>query len=86
MGNYKFYTPPMLAECLIQLIPQRKYDNIIDICCGSWNLLEAARKQFSVGYYVGVDIDEEAKAHCFKNATFLREDGRTFALQEKKKI
>lgn len=85
MGNYKFYTPPMLAECLIQLIPQRKYDNIIDICCGSWNLLEAARKQFSVGHYVGVDIDEEAKAHCFKNATFLREDGRTFALQEKKK-
>ena len=85
MGNYKFYTPPMLAECLMQLLPQRKYDNIIDICCGSWNLLEAAKKQFGSTCYIGVDIDAEAEANRFNEATFLCEDGRTFALKEKKK-
>jgi len=85
MGNYKFYTPPMLAECLMRLLPKRDYHNIIDICCGSWNLLEAARKRFVTAHYVGVDVDEEAGFNCFTGATFLCEDGRRFALREKKK-
>ena len=85
MGNYKFYTPPMLAECLMKLLPKRTYCNIIDICCGSWNLLDAARKQFGPAHYVGVDIDEKAGANCFANANFLCEDGRKFAIKEKKK-
>lgn len=85
MGNYKFYTPPMLAECLMRLLPKRDYQNIIDICCGSWNLLEAARKQFGTAHYVGVDVDAEAGVNCFAGATFLCEDGRKFATREKKK-
>lgn len=85
MGNYKFYTPPMLAECLMRLLPKRDYHNIIDICCGSWNLLEAARKRFGIAHYVGVDVDEEAGVNCFAGATFLCEDGRRFAIKEKKK-
>ncbi len=85
MGNYKFYTPPMLAECLMRLLPKRDYHNIIDICCGSWNLLEAARKRFGAAHYVGVDVDEEAGGNCFAGATFLCEDGRKFATKEKKK-
>lgn len=85
MGNYKFYTPPMLAECLMRLLPKRDYHNIIDICCGSWNLLEAARKRFGTAHYVGVDVDEEAGLNCFAGANFLCEDGRRFALKEKKK-
>ncbi len=85
MGNYKFYTPPMLAECLMKLLPKRAYYNIIDICCGSWNLLDAARKQFGPAHYVGVDIDEKAKDNCFTGASFLCEDGRKFAIKEKKK-
>lgn len=85
MGNYKFYTPPMVAECLMRLLPKRDYHNIIDICCGSWNLLEAARKRFGTANYVGVDVDEEAGLNCFAGANFLCEDGRRFALKEKKK-
>ena len=85
MGNYKFYTPPMLAECLMRLLPKRDYQNIIDICCGSWNLLEAARKQFGTACYIGVDVDAEAGVNCFKGATFFCEDGRKFATKEKKK-
>lgn len=75
----------MLAECLIGLLPKRNYQNIIDICCGSWNLLEAARKRFGTAHYVGVDVDAEAGANCFEGATFLCEDGREFAINEKKK-
>ena len=44
MGNYKFYTPPEVAECLMTVLPEKKYKNVIDICCGSWNLLKAANK------------------------------------------
>lgn len=85
MGNYKFYTPPMLAECLMRLLPKRNYRNIIDICCGSWNLLAAARKRFGIAHYVGVDVDIEAGVNCFVGATFLCKDGRKFAIREKKK-
>lgn len=83
-GKYKFYTPPMLAECLISLLPRREYSNIIDICCGSWNLLEAASKQFATASYVGVDIDSDANKNCFRGAKFFCKDGRRFALEEKK--
>ena len=85
MGNYKFYTPLALAQCLMQLLPKREYKNVIDICCGSWNLLEAARKQFGSACYVGVDIDAKAEANCFHGAYFSCGDGRAFALKAKKK-
>lgn len=85
MGNYKFYTPPMLADCLMGLLPHRSYKNIIDICCGSWNLLEAAQKQFKKANYLGVDIDFEASKNCLNGAAFLCKDGRVFALEEKRK-
>lgn len=85
MGNYKFYTPSMLAEYLIDMLPQRKYKRIIDICCGSWNLLEAAKKRFGEAEYVGVDVDPTAKERCFKNAEFICEDGRKYAVNEKKR-
>lgn len=85
MGNYKFYTPPVLADCLVKLLPQREYHKIVDICCGSWNLLEAAKKQFGSAYYVGVDVDEKAGENCFNEAIFLCEDGRKFAVAENRK-
>lgn len=85
MKKYKFYTPPGLSECLMALLPQEKYENIIDICCGSWNLLEAARKRFGSANYVGVDIDEEAQNNCFAQAVFRCEDGRTFSMEEKER-
>lgn len=85
MKKYKFYTPPELSECLMTLLPQRKYGNIIDICCGSWNLLEAARKRFGSANYVGVDIDDEAQNNCFAQAVFQCKDGRIFAMEEKER-
>ena len=85
MRNYSFYTPPMLAEYLLELIPIKQYNNIIDICCGSWNLLTAAKKHYPNAHYVGVDVDAEAGEGCFKGADFFCMDGRKFAIEEKKK-
>lgn len=85
MKNYKFYTPPMLAECLMKLLPKRDYHNIIDICCGSWNLLNAARSEFGAGNYVGVDVDEEAVTNRFEGSRFFCKDGRKFAIEETQK-
>lgn len=83
MANYKFYTPPLLAERLISLLPKRQYNSVIDICCGSWNLLNAARRRYDNASYTGVDVDIEAKKCCFKEAKFFCEDGRSFAIKKK---
>ena len=85
MGNYIFYTPPMLADYLLKLIPNRNYNNIIDICCGSWNLLHAAKKRYPNANFVGVDVDKNAAGGCIQGADFFCGDGRTFALVEKRK-
>lgn len=85
MGNYKFYTPPLLADALLQLLPKRKFENVIDICCGSWNLLRAAHELFSGASYLGVDTDIEARNSCLKGAKFLCEDGRKFSCRIHKK-
>lgn len=76
MQNYKFYTPPMLAECLINLLPSKEYNQVIDICCGSQNLLKAAKKRFVCAHYVGGDIDANVKEYCFTGADFYCEEGR----------
>ncbi len=81
MNNYKFYTPLGVAEQLLNLLPKRKYNRIIDICCGSWNLLCAAKEKYPTARFTGVDIDEEASMNCFANADFFAKDGREFALE-----
>lgn len=80
MGNYIFYTPKDLAELLLRFIPQQKIVNsITDICCGSWNLLSAAKDRYPNARIVGVDIDS-ASADCrLANAEFINSDGRQFA-------
>lgn len=86
MGNYKFYTPPLLADCLIKCLPKQRYNNVIDICCGSWNLLRAAKKKYKDANYTGVDIDPEARGHRFKGARFKCLDGREYANKEGKRF
>ncbi len=85
MGNYKFYTPPLLAECLVKHLPKQKYNNVIDICCGSWNLLKAAQKVYRNSNYTGVDVDIDAGNNRLKEARFICLDGREFATRERKK-
>ncbi len=82
MKNYKYYTPVEVAAKLLELIPRKNYKKVIDICCGSWNLLHAAQMKFPNARYFGVDVDKEAKERCFDAAEFLCDDGRKFAIAQ----
>lgn len=84
MNNYDYYTPVDLATALLNFIPNGvPVNSIVDICCGSWNLLSAAQKRFPAAKITGVDINPNAKSFCLDGATFICSDGRIFANQKK---
>ena len=85
MSKYNYYTPIELAALLLELIPQKaSISSAIDICCGSWNLLAAAKRHYPEVKITGVDIDPAAHAHCIEGATFVCDDGRSFANRQEK--
>ena len=85
MSKYNYYTPIELAALLLELIPQKaSISSAIDICCGSWNLLAAAKRHYPEVKITGVDIDPAAHAHCIEGATFVCDDGRSFANHQEK--
>lgn len=80
MGNYIFYTPQDLAELLIKRMPTKcGIESAVDICCGSWNLLQAVQKCYPTARVVGVDIDETSGEKRIKDAAFFNMDGRSFS-------
>lgn len=85
MSNYNYYTPIELAVLLLKLIPQEtSISSIIDICCGSWNLLTAAKRRYPDAKIIGVDIDPTASNQYIEDATFICDDGRSFANRQEK--
>ena len=85
MSNYNYYTPVELATLLLTLVPQKaSIHNIIDICCGSWNLLAAAQKYYPDAEVTGVDIDPSANNYRIERALFICDDGRKFANRQEK--
>lgn len=85
MSNYNYYTPVELATLLLKLVPEKKLiHNVIDICCGSWNLLAAAQKRYPDAEITGVDIDPTANNHRIERAVFVCDDGRAFANRQEK--
>ncbi len=81
MKNYRYYTPMDLAELLIKRLPPNSYESVIDICCGSWNLLKAALQVYPALSCVGVDVNSEIEADKPEHARFYCEDGREFAMR-----
>lgn len=80
MNNYGFYTPAKLVEQMIALIPdETAVTYIADICCGTWNMLNAAKSRYPSAFLVGVDIDKRAETYCTFNSEFFLADGRTFS-------
>lgn len=80
MSNYNYYTPTELAMELLHLIPKDSpITNIADICCGTWNLLNAAHSFFPNASIVGVDTDVSSINFGIQNAKFYALDGRDFA-------
>ncbi len=66
-----------MAEFLVRQICISEPSNIIDICCGSCNLLHAAGARWPKAKLCGVDI----LAHYNENIDFIQEDGRKFAIE-----
>lgn len=85
MNNaYCYYTPLGLARQIMELIPQKQYTNAIDICCGSWNLLRAAKEKLPNLKCTGVDVDNNVASFA-GDSNFILCDGRSFALNEYEK-
>ena len=80
MNNYSFYTPTKLVERMLTLIPgEATVTYIADICCGTWNMLNAAKSRYPSAFLVGVDIDQQAGTYHTSNSEFVLADGRAFS-------
>ena len=73
----KFYTPPEIADILVKQLNISAPSKIVDICCGSCNLLHAAGKRWSKASLFGVDVIE----HTSTDVICFQSDGRKFALE-----
>ncbi len=82
MKKYTYYTPIYLARAILDIIPEIKIRSIIDICCGSWNLLYAGMEKYPEAVITGVDVDKESEKHKIEKANFNFMDGREFAKNE----
>lgn len=84
MKKYKYYTPIALTKMILNLICDAKVESIVDICCGSWNLLNAAHEKYPNAKMVGVDIDESVAEYRIDQASFEACDGRDYSINSKK--
>ena len=85
MKDYSYYTPIELASELLKMLDKREYRNVIDICCGSWNLLKAAKSVLKCDQIIGVDINENIEQYKGTEDRFVLKDGREYALETYKK-
>ena len=76
MDYSRYYTPPAIADLLVRQICTKTPLSIIDICCGSCNLLNAAKKRWNNATLFGVDIIK----HTMPNVTVFESDGRKYAI------
>ncbi|MBQ0015062.1 MAG: SAM-dependent DNA methyltransferase [Oscillospiraceae bacterium] len=78
MDYSKFYTPQKTAKTLIYELSIPEPQKVIDICCGSCNLLFAAKKKWNNVNLYGVDISESQSTN---EVIYERKDGRQFAIE-----
>lgn len=83
-GIFNTYLSVELCKELFSYFAAISTRKNIDICCGSWNLLAAAKRHYPEVKITGVDIDPAAHAHCIEGATFVCDDGRSFANRQEK--
>lgn len=74
----KYYTPINVALPLVKMIKFKTNSNVIDICCGSGNLLQAAKNVKNTLFCSGVDIENNLLE---SNIDIVKNDGRRFALE-----
>lgn len=79
----RYYTPHAVAKLMVELISSSQPKTAVDICVGSWNLLNAAKNRWIEINLFGVDIDSKSKKLRNGNS-FVCMDGRVFALKRLK--
>lgn len=82
MEKYRYYTPVDLARSILNVLPDIDIETIVDICCGSWNLLQAGKERYPHATVTGVDIDVESEKYKIVASNFKVMDGREFAKKE----
>ena len=82
MDYSKYYTPLSIAELLIKQLRIGTPERIVDICCGSCNLLNAAKYRWRNALLFGADIADSKD----RNVAFEKTDGRAYALKHKKEF
>lgn len=81
MDYSKFYTPPEIANLLVRLLDIPTPPEVVDICCGSCNLLHAAGNRWRQTILHGVDVIK----HASNDVTYVQADGRAFAIKHASK-
>ena len=73
----KYYTPADISTALVNLLDFKNDCTVVDICCGSGNLLNAAKRTDKTLKCHGVDIIDVSG----RNDVFCKSDGRAYALK-----
>lgn len=81
MDYSKFYTPVPIASLLVKCANVTNPPAIVDICCGSCNLLHAAKQRWTHARLIGVDINP----HTFTDVDYIKTDGRRYAIENTEK-
>lgn len=82
MDYSKYYTPMCTSRALVSYLQNvNEPSNVIDICCGSCNLLYAAKERWNDIEMTGVDLEP----HQISDVKFFNMDGRKYALETKKR-
>lgn len=75
MDYSKYYTPPTIANLLINELDVSTPQKAVDICCGSCNLLNAVKNRWKSVELIGVDVED----HPMPGVNFINDDGRKYA-------
>lgn len=78
MDYSKYYTPFEIATILINELNIPTPQKVVDICCGSCNLLFAAKNKWGNIRLYGTDIVDHS---INKNIIFEKKDGRQFSVE-----
>ena len=79
VGEKKYHTPLVLSEYLISHLPEKSFNSAVDICCGSWNLLRAAKERWPEIKITGVDLDPNSIINSPQDSMAYLMDGRLFS-------
>ena len=68
----QYFTPEILSNFMVNLIPDDNINTVIDLSMGECALLESAKKRWSNASYLGSDIDEILLEKIHKKNPYIK--------------